>query len=161
MPLSRFLFYTRPSRAWPNRKRKGTCFHDDLEPRNPRCVGLGSLLDAGTAKFCGDMQRRQTGGTSAYQPLSHHRSVEVKHFLKKQIRHYAIVILQRALLSPTLSSGPPQVCFSCFDQVLAPLPHSLLFASRPQRFELTSCFYHADHLSTAQGVVRAAPRSSC
>jgi hypothetical protein len=51
-----------------------------------------------------------------------------------QVRHYAIVILQRALLSPALARAPPQACFSCFHQA-----RPLSSASARERECLTTC----------------------
>lgn len=52
-----------------------------------------------------------------------------------EVRHYAIVILQRALLSPALARAPPQACFSCFHQVIFPLLKELLVPRPTARAE--------------------------
>jgi hypothetical protein len=53
-----------------------------------------------------------------------------------EVRHYAIVIMQRALLSPALARAPPQACFSCFQQVIFPLLKELLIPRPTVRAEV-------------------------
>jgi len=55
-----------------------------------------------------------------------------------EVRHYAIVILQRALLSPTLARAPPQACFSCFQLVVFPLLKELLLLRPATRAEASA-----------------------